>query len=169
MSTEKHVNGWAVVAVLLVLVIVAGGIFIGLKYRPGGSVEISLMSTLPSEGEVYIGGEVNNPGFYPLYEDDSITGLIAAAGGTTNGADGSEIELIVSGGDNEESPQLVNINTAEVWLLESLPGIGAVKAQAIVAYREQYGPFRDIQELTEVEGIGWSTFEQIRHLITVVD
>lgn len=167
MSTERSFNGWAVVAVLLVLVIIAGGIFIGLKYRGGGPAEISLESTPLPNGEVYIGGEVNNPGFYPLYQDDSITGLIAAAGGITDNAGGNEIELFVSGNDDEEPVQLIDINTAEAWLLESLPGIGAVKARAIVAYREQNGPFRNIQELTGVEGIGWSTFEQIRHLITV--
>jgi competence protein ComEA len=169
MSTERSVNGWVVVAVLLVLVIIAGGIFIGLKYRGGGLKEISLESTPFPYGDVYIGGEVNNPGFYPLYEDDSITGRIAAAGGITDDADGNEIELFISASSNEESSQLININTAAAWLLESLPGIGAVKSQAIVAYREQYGPFWNIQELTKVEGIGWSTFEQIKHLITVAD
>lgn len=169
MSTERSVNGWWVVAVLLVLIIITSSVFIILKYRGGGPVEISLGSTPLPDGEVYIGGEVNNPGFYSLYEDDSVTGLIAAAGGVTDDADDSEIELIVSGNDNEASPQLVNINTAAAWLLESLPGIGTVKAQAIVTYREQYGHFRNIQELTKVEGIGWSTFEQIRHLITVAE
>jgi competence protein ComEA len=169
MSTEKSVNGWTVVVILLVLVIIAGGIYIGLNYRGGGPVEISLAPTTVPGGEVYIGGEVNNPGFYPLYEDDSITGLIAAAGGITGDADGSEIELIVSGSGNVASAQLVNINTAEAWLLESLPGIGAVKAQAIIEYRRQYGPFRNIQEITSVEGIGLSSFEQIKYLITVAD
>jgi competence protein ComEA len=150
-------------------VVVAGGIFIGLKYRGGGPVEISLETTPVPRGEVYIGGEVNNPGFYPLYEDDSVTGLIAAAGGIAGDADGSEIELIVYGSGNVASAQLININTAEAWLLESLPGIGAVRAQAIVDYRRQYGPFRNVREITGVEGIGPSSFERIKHLITVAD
>ena len=47
--------------------------------------------------------------------------------------------------------------------------IGAVKAEAIVAYREQNGPFRNTQELTEVDGIGSGTLEQIKHLITIED
>jgi comEA protein len=169
MNTERSANGWVVVAVLLVLVIIAGAIFIGLKYRGGGPLEISLESTPLPNGEVYIGGEVNNPGFYPLYQDDSITGLIAAAGGITDNTGGNELELIVSASDAEESPQLVNINTAAVWLLESLPGIGEVRAQAIVVYREQHGPFRNIYEITNVEGIGPASFEQIRDLIMVAE
>ena len=169
MTTERSVSGWVIVAVLLVLVIIAGAVVIGLKYRGGGPLEISLSTTPPPRGEVYIGGDVGNPGYYPLYEDDDITGLIAAAGGAVNDADDNELELIVSGSDAEESPQLVNINTAAVWLLESLPGIGEVRAQAIVAYREQHGPFRNIYEITNVEGIGPASFEQIRDLITVAE
>lgn len=47
----------------------------------------------------------------------------------------------------------VDINTASAQELEQLPGIGPVKAQAIVAYRDEHGPFADLQELDEVYGI----------------
>lgn len=61
----------------------------------------------------------------------------------------------------------INLNTATAEELESLPGIGEVKAQAIVEYREQYGPFTSIEEIKNVTGIGEKTFEAIQNLITV--
>jgi len=71
--------------------------------------------------------------------------------------------------EEEQQPQKININRAEVWLLEALPGIGEVKAQAIVDYRQQNGPFRSTSELTRVAGIGTATYERIKHLISVDD
>jgi len=68
-----------------------------------------------------------------------------------------------------ELPQKIDINRAEAWLLEALPGIGESKAQAIIAYRQQNGRFKHIIEITEVEGIGPATYEEIKELITVGD
>ena len=167
MNTVRVISAGKIIAILLVLVIIAGGVVFWLKYNQDQAIEISLAPASPSNGEIAIGGEVNNPGVYPLYQDDDIAGLIAAAGGITDNADTGRLQLIVPGNSGEESSQLININRAEAWLLESLPGIGPVKAQAIVEYRQQNGPFRNIQELMKVEGIGESTFEKIRHLITV--
>lgn len=61
----------------------------------------------------------------------------------------------------------INLNTASAQELETLPGIGEVKAQAIIDYREQEGPFQTIDQVMEVKGIGEKTFESIRDLITV--
>ncbi len=61
----------------------------------------------------------------------------------------------------------VNINTADRALLETLPGIGPVKAQAIIDYREAYGGFVETGEIMEVRGIGPSTYEKIRDLIRI--
>jgi competence protein ComEA len=61
----------------------------------------------------------------------------------------------------------VNINTADQAELESLPGIGPVLAQRIIAYREANGLFTTIEEIIEVDGIGQSTYELIKDLITV--
>jgi comEA protein len=68
-----------------------------------------------------------------------------------------------------EQPQKIDINRAEAWLLEALPGVGPSKAQAIIDYRQQNGGFKHITEITEVEGIGPSIYEQIKDLITVGD
>jgi len=68
-----------------------------------------------------------------------------------------------------ELPQKIDINRAEAWLLEALPGIGESKAQAIIGYRQQNGGFKHIIEITEVDGIGPAIYEDIKDLITVGD
>jgi competence ComEA-like helix-hairpin-helix protein len=69
----------------------------------------------------------------------------------------------------ENETQKININRAEAWLLEALPGIGPSKAQAIIDYRQQNGGFSDIVEITEVPGIGQSIYNDIKDFITVGD
>jgi competence protein ComEA len=64
---------------------------------------------------------------------------------------------------------LVNINTAGVDELRTLPGIGPRKAEAIIEYRESNGPFASTSEITNVSGIGQRTFENIQDMITVGD
>lgn len=61
----------------------------------------------------------------------------------------------------------VNINTASVSELDSLPGIGPVKAQAIVAYRDTNGPFGNVSDLTNVKGIGDATLSNIEALCII--
>lgn len=63
--------------------------------------------------------------------------------------------------------ELVNINTADQAELESLPGIGSVRASAILEYRNENGPFQSIEELLKVDGIGEKTLNKLRDLITV--
>jgi competence ComEA-like helix-hairpin-helix protein len=69
----------------------------------------------------------------------------------------------------ENEPQKIDINRAEAWLLEALPGIGPSKAQAIIDYRQQNGGFGDITEITNVPGIGPSLYDDIKELITAGD
>ena len=66
-------------------------------------------------------------------------------------------------------PGKVNINTADAAQLEALDGIGPTLAQRIVAYREEHGPFADIESIMDVNGIGAGIFETIRQQITVED
>ena len=61
----------------------------------------------------------------------------------------------------------VNITTADTDTLTALPGIGQVLAKRILAYRQQNGPFRAVEEITNVEGIGEKKAEAILELITV--
>ena len=60
----------------------------------------------------------------------------------------------------------ININTADAGTLELLPGIGEKRAQDIIAYRTEHGPFRIPEDLTRVDGIGESTLEGLIDLIT---
>ena len=169
MKAGRFFNGWTLMVLLLIVVIIAGSVVIWLKSSRGQAIEISLMPGQELEGKIYVGGAVNNPGFYPLYAGDGIEDVIRAAGGLTDGATLSRVKLTVSEADKDEALQKVNINKAEAWLLEALPGIGEARAQAIIEYRQQNGPFRDINELTRVPGLGNDTFNNIKNLITVVD
>ena len=71
------------------------------------------------------------------------------------------------GGNGQSSAGLVDLNTASVELLVTLPGIGPVRAGAIVADRELNGPFLSVEQITRVQGIGPSTYASIRDLVTV--
>ena len=61
----------------------------------------------------------------------------------------------------------VNINTADATQLATLNGIGESKARAIIAYRETNGPFRSVEQLAEVKGIGLKTVEKNRASMNV--
>ena len=61
----------------------------------------------------------------------------------------------------------ININTASKEELDALPGVGPVKAQAIVDYRKANGPFKTIDDLKKVNGIGDATFEKLKSGISV--
>ena len=65
------------------------------------------------------------------------------------------------------SHHLVDLNRATVHELETLPGIGAVLAQRVVAFRESLGGFRKIEDLREVKGIGAKKFDRLKLLVTV--
>jgi competence protein ComEA len=160
---------WTLIIIFLIAVIVTGGIVAWSRYSPPKPIEISLPSNPDFQGEIYLGGAVSNPGFYPLKSGDSIDALIQAAGGTTDDADPTTVKLYIPKMGEEQQPQKIDINRAEVWLLEALPGIGQSKAQAIIDYRQQNGGFHNITEITEVQGIGPAIYEEIKDLITVAD
>ena len=61
----------------------------------------------------------------------------------------------------------ININTADMAALESLPGIGPKKAQAIIDYRTDKGNFHSVEDLTQVKGIGEKLLAKIKDLVEV--
>ncbi len=63
----------------------------------------------------------------------------------------------------------ININTADKETLMAVKGVGEKRAEAIIAYREKFGPFKTIDELIEIAGIGRSTLDNNRELLTVSD
>ena len=160
---------WVLIIIFLIAIIATSGIIAWSRYSPSQPIEISLSPHLELQSKVYISGAVNNPGSYPLKEGDSIESIIQAAGGTTSSADLNRLRLYVPELGEIYSPQKIDINRAEAWLLQALPGIGEVRAQAIIDYRQQNGSFHNINELVKVEGIGTATYENIKYLITVAD
>ena len=163
---------WTPLTILLIVIIALSSIFAWSRYRVIQAKEVSLAGNYLAEeysGEIYVGGAVANPGFYPLKADDGIAAIIQSAGGTAISDDSSVIKVYLSAAADEESPQKINLNRAEDWLLEALPGIGEERAQAIIDYRLEHGPFRSINELTRVSGIGTKTLEQVKPLISVAN
>ena len=75
----------------------------------------------------------------------------------------------VKSDNNEEDsiPKIININTATIAELMTLNGIGESKAEDIIFYREKNGPFKTIEEIKNVSGIGDKTFENLKDFITV--
>jgi competence protein ComEA len=88
----------------------------------------------------------------------------------TSGTESSAPFEVVPGQDSSAPPQsgdLININIASLEELDTLPGIGPATAQNIIDFRDQNGPFQQIEDIMNVSGIGPATFDQIKDLITV--
>jgi competence protein ComEA len=156
------------ITVLLLIAAIAGGVMLAVQHSRNQPAEIVLSQTEPPEqsGELYIGGAVANPGIYPWQEGDTIQALLLDTG-VESDADLSHIEIYIPREGEEQSPQKIDINRAGSWLLEALPGIGEVTAQAIVDYRNENGPFRTIEDLLNINGIGQGTLDKIKDFITV--
>ena len=67
------------------------------------------------------------------------------------------------------SSGLIDLNVATIDQLDTLPGIGQALASAIVTFREENGPFKSVEEITNVPRIGPATYDKIRDLVTVGD
>lgn len=169
MATSGINRYWTIIVIFLLVITVAGGIVAWFRYSPSQAVEISLPSGEARPGKIYLGGAVTNPGLYPFTTGDSLEALLQAAGGATDNADLNALKLYIPPVGAEPGPQKIDINRAEVWLLEALPGIGPTLAQRIVDYRQQGGPFRNTDELLKVAGIGAATYERLKPLVTVAD
>lgn len=164
--------------------------------RNQNEMQIPLVQTPkiePITYSVYITGAVKNPDVYKVEEGSIVKDLLQIAGGPTEDADLLSCNLAYKVHDGEKivipskaSAQLsengemtpenteysetngkININKANLEQLMALPGIGEVKAQAIIDYRTKNGPFQSIQEIINVTGIGEKTFEKIQDMITV--
>lgn len=87
--------------------------------------------------------------------------------GLLTGIWGTEPAVTADTGETGAASALVNINTADQAALETLPGIGAATAKAIISYREKVGGFNSIEDIMNVAGIKEGRFEAIRDLIVV--
>jgi competence protein ComEA len=138
---------------------------------------------------VHVAGHVRHPGLVSLPAGSRVQDAIRAAGGVTSGADLDAVNLarkLIDGeqvlipGPGDPLPPLpagagptpgttttpLDLNTATLEQLDTLPGVGEVTAGRIVAYRSAH-PFTTVDELLEVPGIGQRRFEQLKDLVTV--
>lgn len=138
---------------------------------------------------VEIKGEVKMPDVYEVDEGSIIRDLIDRAGGLTEKANISKINraeklkdnqlivipdnesvssgAVISSGGNSSNDEIININSASLSDLQKINGIGAVKAQSIIDYREKSGGFKSIEDIKNVDGIGDKTFEKIKDKISI--
>ena len=158
------------IMVFLAIAAIAGGVMLAIKYSGSPPVKISLSRAAPPQqsGKIYITGAVTSPGIYTLTEGDTIQTLLSDAGIGPD-ADLNYIKIYIPREGEKQVPQKIDINRAEAWLLEALPGIGEITAQAIVDYRNENGFFQRIEDLLYVWNIGEKTLAKIKDYITVSD
>ncbi|MFV0246610.1 MAG: helix-hairpin-helix domain-containing protein [Mycoplasmatales bacterium] len=126
---------------------------------------------------VDVKGSVNKPGVYELNEGSRLNNLINKAGGFKNANEScynlarelkdQEQLIIKSSKEVCSSSSKININTANVLMLSSLPGIGESRAKQIINYRENNGNFVTIDEIKNISGIGEATFNNLKEYIEV--
>lgn len=158
---------------------------------PGQSAE-----SQPEELIVDVKGEVKAPGVYEMKPGERYHHVIDAAGGLTEQADAAQINLAAlledgmvvqvpkvgeipnepvqqpgaahaSGASGGSGEKVVNLNKASSEELQTLTGIGPAKAEAIIAYREEAGGFKAVEDLMNVSGIGEKSFEKVKDSISV--
>lgn len=130
----------------------------------------------------YVVGEVESPGIFEVPDGTRVYEIIEMAGGATDEAELSRINLakivedeekitvpkkVAISDDEESDDKIVNINSASVDKLSTLNGIGKSTAEKIVKYREENGYFNSIEELMNVSGIGESKYNAIKENIGV--
>ncbi|WP_285694905.1 ComEA family DNA-binding protein [Actinomadura sp. NBRC 104412] len=142
----------------------------------------------PSQGGtvvVHVHGKVRRPGIVTLPTGSRVADAIKAAGGARPGTgtgplnlarkliDGEQISVgvrgasapSVSGSTSTAGP--LDLNTATADHLDRLPGVGPVLAQRIIDYRTQHGPFRSVEQLQEVSGIGSRRYNDLKSMVRV--
>lgn len=146
----------------------------------------------PESVIVDVKGQVKMPGVYTSTQGERVIDVINRAGGLTENADESQVNfaehvqdamviyipamgeegmvpavttgITNTGGDSQGK---INLNKADENELQNLPGIGPSKATAILEYRETNGPFKSVEDLKNISGIGDKTFDKLKDLITV--
>ena len=154
---------------------------------------IPIPAQLPALVVVDVAGKVLHPGVYKLPQGSRAIDAIKAAGKQLKGVTLTDINLaqilvdgqqIVVGAppaiSNAKSSKskgskssgkitsgTISINSATVAQLEQLPGVGAVMAARIFAYRTSHGPFATIEDLTKVSGMGKSKFANLKNFVRI--
>jgi len=191
LSKEGFIGGihkhWS--QVILVLGLILSAVGLGSVFAPDfSSSEVEIIKTdqvnEKEEIMVDIEGAIVKPGVYTLPFNSRLNDLLIACGGLSEEAnrvwveknlnkaavltDGAKI-YILSEGEEVKGVQegAVNLNSASLSELETLPGVGPSTAQKIINYRENSGGFTSIEELMSVPGIGKKTFEELKELVSI--
>ncbi len=147
-------------------------------------IEPSAAPTVASTVIVHVAGQVARPGLVELPAGSRVADAVAAAGGATGRratdtvnlarvlVDGEQVVVgatvgAPAAGGTAAAPALLDLNTASVTDLDALPGIGPVIAARILDWRAANGPFRSVEELGEVSGIGDAILAQVRSRLRV--
>ena len=152
---------------------------------PPPAAEAGVSGSPSSRVVVDVVGAVRRPGLYRLAQGSRIADAVTRAGGTTSNADLAQVNLAAPLADGEQivvpkrgpwssaagassapaGSAPVQLSTATLEQLDSLPGVGPVTAQKIVDYRRQHGAFHSLDELDAVPGIGPKRLDQLRDLV----
>ena len=145
-------------------------------------------SIAPNGGSIVVSvkGRVTRPGLVTLPEGSRVDDAVQAVGGAVPGVDLFDLNLARRLTDGEQiyvgvpappetdaapsragRPAKIDLNTATLAELDSLPGVGEVTAQRIVERRTQRGRFTAVEQLREIDGIGEARFARLRELVTV--
>ena len=192
-SAAAHRRKLAVVVVggLVLAVLIAVGLAMsgGTEHEAPPVLPVAASESAPS-GEtsivISVVGRVARPGLVTLQEGARVADALQASGGPVPGtdlralnlarrlADGEQIYVgvppppgadPVAGATAPGEPGKVDLNTATLTDLDTLPGVGPVTAQSIVDWRAEHGRFASVDQLREVDGIGPSRFEKLRDLV----
>lgn len=185
---KSFAQGTNIILGLLVGLIAAGFVVL-LSARPRGDPIQLQPPASPAPLRVHVSGAVNRPGVYTLPTGSIAQDAINAAGGATSQASYATInlasplrdgQLVILGSIDDSTPRSnsnsmttltsstqINVNTATAPELEGLPGIGPSLAASIVAFRQENGPFIELEDLLSVSGIGPAKLEQIRSFVIV--
>lgn len=180
-------------ALPLLAVAVMAGVFWGSRAPEPAPLSLNSAPAVTGDGGVgagtitiHVSGWVAAPGLYHLADGSRVADAVAAAGGLLPGADTTRVNLaapvsdggqvVIPGpaGDGEASAQpgsggdeKVHLNRATAADLETLPGVGPVLAERIVEYRDQHGPFTEVEDLLDVPGIGEAKLAALRDQVVV--
>lgn len=191
LATRRHaLVAAAVVGAASLFLLITAGRQAPARIAPPATSDISDDSQDASVGTlfVHVAGAVRNPGLYEVVDGARVADAIAAAGGALKRAeldllnlaqpvtDGMKVDVPRPGSSatvpdatssTPSSDGTVSINSADQTALETIPGIGPVRAAAILAYRDERGGFATLEELLEVSGIGPATYEALLPYVTL--
>ncbi len=174
-------------AIVLIVAALVVTVILGIVRTSGSPVEQAPPATempIPAAVYVHVSGAVAQPGLYRLDTGARVVDVIAAAGGFTDDAEQSAVNLAREVTDGEqlsvpkegEAPRgeqqakgdrRIDLNTADQAALDTLPRIGPALAQRIIEWREQNGRFTSVEDLLAVPGIGDKMLEALRDLVVV--